>query len=406
MKITCVGGGPTGLYFALLSKLRSPRAEVTVVERNPAGTTHGWGVTWGDELLDDLYACDPVSGDRLRRASLLWGQQMVRIGGRPPVYLGGKYGYSMSRSRMQEILTERAAELGVQLEYGRSVDDDAALDADLVVATDGVGSKLRARHAERFCPTITTGRNRYIWLGTSKVLEAFTFAFERTEAGWVWAYGYPTTGGTSTFVIECAPATWTGLGLDRLEPDTGLRLLESIFDGVLSGHRLLEPYSANGRSPWTHFREIRNATWRAGNLVLAGDAAHTTHFGIGSGTVLALQDAIGLADAMRGVERDNGALELALESYDRRRRAVMGPIQDVAMRSMSWFEDVDKRMDGSPVRVAYSLFDRRGDQAPWRYQLHLATQIEPLRQVRSGLTSARRSVRGIQRSRRARAEAP
>jgi anthraniloyl-CoA monooxygenase len=406
VKITCVGGGPTGLYFALLSKLRSPRAEVTVIERNPAGTTHGWGVTWGDELLDDLYGCDPVSARRLLDASLLWGQQMVRISGRPPVYLGGKYGYSMSRSRMQEILTERADELGVQLVYGQSVDDAAALDADLVVATDGVGSKLRTRHADQFGPTITTGRNRYIWLGTTKVLETFTFAFERTEAGWLWSYGYPTTGGTSTFVIECAPATWTGLGLDRLGPDAALRLLESVFDGVLSGHRLLEPHSATGRSPWVHFREIRNATWRAGNLVLAGDAAHTTHFGIGSGTVLAMQDAIALADTLRSVERDRAALELALESYDRRRRAVMGPIQDMAMRSMSWFEDVDNRMDGDPVRVAYSLFDRRGDQAPWRYQLHLATQIEPLRQVRNGLTSARRSVRGIQRSRRARVDAP
>jgi anthraniloyl-CoA monooxygenase len=406
VKITCVGGGPTGLYFALLSKLRSPRSEVTVIERNPPGTTHGWGVTWGDELLDDLFACDPVSARRLRDASLLWGKQVVRISGRAPVYLGGKYGYSMSRSRMQEILTNRAVELGVQLVHGQSVDDDAALDADFVVASDGVGSRLRTRHAEQFAPTITTGRNRYIWLGTSKVLEAFTFAFERTEAGWVWAYGYPSSGGTSTFVIECAPATWTGLGLDRMQPDAGLRLLESIFEGVLSGHRLLEPQSATGRSPWTHFREIRNTTWRAGNLVLAGDAAHTTHFGIGSGTVLAVQDAIALSEAVHGLGRDRAALELALESYDRRRRAVMGPIQDMAMRSMSWFEDVDNRMDGDPVRVAYSLFDRRGDHAPWRYQLHLATQIEPLRQVRNGLTTARRGVRGIQRSRRARADAP
>ena len=400
MKITCVGGGPTGLYFGLLSKLRSPRCEVTVIERNAPGATHGWGVTWGDELLDDLYACDPVSARRLRAASTLWGKQVVRIGGEEPVHLGGKYGYSMSRSRMQEILVGRATELGVRLVHGQSTDDGAALDADLVVAADGVGSRLRARHADRLRPTITTGRNRYIWLGTSKVLEAFTFAFERTDAGWVWAYGYPSTGGTSTFVIECAPATWTGLGLDRMDPDAGLRLLESVFARVLSGHRLLEPPTTTGRSPWLHFREIRNATWRAGNVVLAGDAAHTTHFGIGSGTVLAVQDAIALADA---VHAPGACLPDALDAYDRRRRAVIGPIQDMAMRSMSWFEDVDKRMDADPVRIAYSLFDRRGDQAPWRYRLHLATQIEPLRQVRSGLTTARRSVRGMQRTRRARA---
>ncbi len=401
MKITCIGGGPTGLYFALLSKLRSPRAEVTVIERNAPGATHGWGVTWGDELLDDLYTCDPVSARRLRGASMLWGKQVVRIDGRPPVHLGGKYGYSMSRSRMQQILTDRASELGVRLEYGQAVDDDAALDADLVVAADGVGSRLRTRHAERFAPTITTGRNRYIWLGTSAVLGAFTFAFERTAAGWVWAYGYPSTGGTSTFVVECTPSTWTGLGLDRMAPEAGLRLLESVFADVLSGHRLLEPPATIGRSPWLHFREIRNASWRHGRVVLAGDAAHTTHFGIGSGTVLAVQDAIALADA---VHAPGVRLPDALDAYDRRRRAAMGPIQDMAMRSMSWFEDVDARLGGDPVRVAYSLFDRRGDQAPWRYQLHLATQIEPLRQVRNGLTSARRSVRGMQRSRRARAD--
>ncbi len=402
MKITCVGGGPTGLYFALLSKLRSPRSEITVIERNAPGATHGWGVTWGDELLDDLYTCDPVSARRLRGASLLWGKQVVRIDGRPPVHLGGKYGYSMSRSRMQQILTDRASELGVRLEYGQAVNDDSALDADLVVAADGVGSRIRAQHVEHFRPTITTGRNRYIWLGTSAVLGAFTFAFERTAAGWLWAYGYPSSGGTSTFVVECAPSTWTGLGLDRTTPDEGLQLLESVFVKVLNGHRLLEPPMAAGRSPWLHFREIRNASWRHGRVVLAGDSAHTTHFGIGSGTVLAVQDAIALADA---VHAPGLPLSEALDIYDRRRRGVMGPIQDMAMRSMSWFEDVDARLDGHPVRVAYSLFDRRGDQPPWRYQLHLATQIEPLRQVRNGLTSARRSVKSVQRSRRARTDA-
>jgi anthraniloyl-CoA monooxygenase len=402
MKITCVGGGPTGLYFALLSKLRSPRSEVTVIERNAPGEIHGWGVTWGDELLDDFYACDPVSARRLRSASLLWGKQVVRIDGRPPVHLGGKYGYSMSRSRMQQILTDRASELGVRLEYGQAVDDDAELDADLVVAADGVGSRLRAQHAEHFAPRITTGRNRYIWLGTSAVLAAFTFTFERTAAGWMWSYGYPSPGGTSTFVIECSPSTWTGLGLDGMSTDASLRLLESVFARVLAGHRLLEPRATAGRSPWVHFREIRNATWRHGHVVLAGDAAHTTHFGIGSGTVLAVQDAIALADA---VFAPGARLSNALDAYDRRRRTVMGPIQDMAMRSMGWFEDVDAHMSGDPVRVAYSLFDRRRDQAPWRYQLHLATQIEPLRQVRNGLTTARRSVRELQRTRRGRADA-
>ena len=286
-------------------------------------------------------------------ASLLWGKQEVRIDGRPPVHLGGKYGYSMSRGRMQQILTDRASELGVRLETGRPSTTTPRVDADLVVAADGVGSRLRARHVERFAPTITTGRNRYIWLGTSAVLGAFTFAFERTDAGWVWAYGYPSTGGTSTFVVECAPSTWTRLGLDRLTPDAGLRLLESVFARVLSGHRLLEPPMTTGRSPWLHFREIRNATWRHGRVVLAGrlGAHHALRHRLGHRARRAGRDR-----ARRRRARPAGAtLPDALDAYDRRRRAVMGPIQDMAMRSMSWFEDVDARMDGDPVRVAYSL---------------------------------------------------
>jgi anthraniloyl-CoA monooxygenase len=403
VRIVCVGAGPAGLYLAVLARLSSSPHEVTVLERNPPGTTQGWGVTWGEEFLDDVYAADPVSGRRLRAAALVWGDQVVRIDGREPVHIGGRYGYCISRSRMIDILAERVIELGGSVEYERAVESAADLDADLVVAADGVASRLRAARSSTFRPTVTTGRNRYIWLGTPKVFDAFTFAFRRTDAGWVWAYGYPSSGETSTFIVECSPETWAGLGLDGPDHDAGLRLSAEIFADVLGGQPLLDMPA--GPSPWLQFREIRNATWRAGNLVLAGDAAHTTHFGIGSGTVLAVQDAIALADAVHGVGRDRADLQRALAAYDRRRRAALGPIQDMAMRSMSWFEDVDKRMDANPVRVAYSLFDRRGDQAPWRYQLHLATQIEPLRQVRNGLTTARRSVRDIQRIRRARADA-
>ena len=154
-----------------------------------------------------------------------------------------------------------------------------------------------------------------------------------------------------------------------------------------------------GRSPWLHFREIRNASWRHGRVVLAGDAAHTTHFGIGSGTVLAVQDAIALADALSGVSAKGVGLDIALDAYDRRRRAALTPIQGAAMRSMRWFEEVDRHLAADPVRVAWSLFDRRGDQAPWRYQAHLATQVEPLRRARRRITTARRIVREHQRER-------
>ncbi len=390
MRIACVGGGPAGLYLALLARLGSARHEVTVIERNPPGTAQGWGVTWGEEFLDDVYAADPVSGRRLRAVAKVWGDQVVRVGGQEPVHIGGRYGYCVDRSRMIDVLTTRVLELGGRVEYERAVEDPAELDADLVVAADGIGSRLRATRAETFRPTVTTGRNQYVWLGTPKVFDAFTFAFERTDAGWIWAYGYPSSGATSTFIVECAPSTWAGLGLAS---EDGLRRVAEIFADVLSGEPLLGPAS------WLRFKEIRNATWRAGNLVLAGDAAHTTHFGIGSGTVLAVQDAIALADALSGVSTKGVGLDIALAAYDRRRRAALTPIQGAAMRSMRWFEDVDRHLTADAVRVAWSLFDRRGDQAPWRYQLHLATQVEPLRQARRRITTARRTVRERMRER-------
>jgi 2-polyprenyl-6-methoxyphenol hydroxylase-like FAD-dependent oxidoreductase len=363
---------------------------VTVLERNPPGTAQGWGVTWGEEFLDDVYAADPVSGRRLRAAARVWGDQVVRVGGQEQVYIGGRYGYCVDRSRMIDVLTERVLEVGGRVEYERTVSDPAEVDADLVVAADGVGSRLRATQAQTFRPAVTTGRNQYAWLGTPKVFDAFTFAFERTDAGWVCAYGYPSSGATSTFIVECAPATWEALGLGS---EAGLQVAADIFSDVLSGEPLLGPAS------WLRFKEMRNATWRAGNLVLAGDAAHTTHFGIGSGTVLAVQDAIALADALSGVSTKGVGLDVALDAYDRRRRAALSPIQGAAMRSMRWFEDVDRNLDADAVRVAWSLFDRRGDQAPWRYQLHLATQVEPLRRARRRITTARRTVRERMRER-------
>lgn len=390
MRIACVGGGPAGLYLALLVRRAPARHEVTVIERNPPGTAQGWGVTWGEEFLDDVYAADPVSGRRLRAVARVWGDQVVRIGGQEPVHIGGRYGYCVDRSRMIDVLTDRVLEVGGRIEYERTVADPAELDADLVVAADGVNSRLRTNQPAAFHPTVTTGRNNYVWLGTPKVFDAFTFAFQRTDAGWIWAYGYPSSGATSTFVVECAPSTWDGLDLGA---DDGLQCLAEIFGDVLSGEPLLGPAS------WLRFKEIRNATWRAGNLVLAGDAAHTTHFGIGSGTVLAVQDAIALADALSGVSRTGVGLDLALDAYDRRRRAALAPIQAAAMRSMRWFEDVDRHLTADAVRVAWSLFDRRGDQAPWRYQLHVATQVESLRRARRRITTARRTVREKMRER-------
>jgi 2-polyprenyl-6-methoxyphenol hydroxylase-like FAD-dependent oxidoreductase len=397
VKIVCVGGGPAGLYFAALAKLRSTGADVTVVERNRPDVTHSWGVTFGEDFLDDLHRNDPPSACSVRAAALLWSEQVVRVGGHRPVHLGGKYGYSIGRGRLLDILTRRCRELGVRFEFGHEVGSADEVDADLVVAADGVGSRLRTEHAEHFGTTFDQGRNRYIWLGTSRLSPVFTFAFEPTPAGWVWFYAYPSTSGASTCIVECAPHTWAGLGLDRLPPSEGLRVLEQLFAGPLECHRLLEPPTGLGPAPWRQFREVRNTTWRRGNVALVGDAAHTTHFGIGSGTVLAVQDAIALAEALR----DGEDVRTALSIYDDRRRPLLGPIQDMAARNMRWFENVDEEIAGGvdldAVRFAYSLLDRRGDQAPWRYKLHQATQIDGVRRARSTVTSARRSLRSLRR---------
>lgn len=402
MKIVCAGGGPAGLYAAILAKLRSSGHEVSVIERSPYATTQGWGVTFADGFLDDLYRCDPVSARELRAASLLWQDQVVRIGDARPVHLGGRYGFSIGRTRMLEILTRRARELGVGVRFEESVEPDALPDADLVVVADGVGSRLRAAHAGYFGTSAVPGRNRYVWLGSTKEFDVFTFAFERTPAGWVWFFGYPSSGEASTCIVECSPRTWQGLGLDTLLPREGVDLLERLFARHLEGHRLLDPVGGYGDDPWRIFRHVRNRTWVRSapgepHLALVGDAARTAHFSIGAGTVLAVGDSIALA---KRLPTTAASLPAALADYDQARRAQVAPLQETAVTSMTWFEDIDRHLDQDPVKAAYALVDRRGDQASWRYQLHLATQVGGVRQVRRRLTSARRTVRARLRGER------
>ncbi|RZT85409.1 2-polyprenyl-6-methoxyphenol hydroxylase-like FAD-dependent oxidoreductase [Pseudonocardia sediminis] len=411
MKIVCVGGGPSGLYFSILARLRSGgRDEVTVLERNGFGTAQGFAVTLGEDILDGLFRTDPVGAHAVRAAAHVWGEQVVEVGP-SPVHLGGRYGYSIGRARLLEVLTERARQVGVDVRFETELTDDPAVDpltadADLVVAADGINSPIRNRHTDHFGTDVSHGTNRYVWFGTSKAFTAFTFAFEPTEAGWIWFHAYPAADCVSTCIVECSPQTWTGLGLDRMDPDEAMQMLERRFARALDGHTLIAP-PGMGASPWLRFREVRNSTWRRDNVVLMGDAAHTTHFAIGSGTVLAVADSIGLADALYGDGADVPAaadLPSALAAYDARRRAVMRPIQDMARRSMEWFEDIDARLEDDPVRFAWSLLDRRGDQGPLHYQLHRATQIEPVRQVRRRLTSARRYRRALSRGEITRAQ--
>ncbi|MDQ3904987.1 MAG: FAD-binding monooxygenase, partial [Actinomycetota bacterium] len=222
MKIVCVGGGPAGLYFSISAKLRNPAHDITVIERNPAGVTYGWGVTFSDPLLDSLYHNDPVSARKIFESPASWHNQEVCVGTQR-AHLGG-YGYAIGRKHLLDILVDRAAELGVDIQFEREVNDLSEVsDANLVVACDGVNSRIRRFYRQHFQTDAVVGRNKYLWLGTHRIFQSFMFAFEETPAGWIWFYSYPYNAGTTTFIVECSPETWTGLGFDRLSPDDSLK---------------------------------------------------------------------------------------------------------------------------------------------------------------------------------------
>ncbi|MET0189314.1 MAG: FAD-dependent monooxygenase, partial [Pseudonocardia sediminis] len=359
MKIVCVGGGPSGLYFSILARLRSGgRDEVTVLERNGFGTAQGFAVTLGEDILDGLFRTDPVGAHAVRAAAHVWGEQVVEVGP-SPVHLGGRYGYSIGRARLLEVLTERARQVGVDVRFETELTDDPAVDpltadADLVVAADGINSPIRNRHTDHFGTDVSHGTNRYVWFGTSKAFTAFTFAFEPTEAGWIWFHAYPAADCVSTCIVECSPRTWTGLGLDTMDPDEAMRMLERRFARALDGHTLIAP-PGMGASPWLRFREVRNSTWRRDNVVLMGDAAHTTHFAIGSGTKLALEDAIKLAEVLN---RPGLTREAALAEYQAERNLEVLKLQNSARNSTEWFETLDRYLHFEPIQFAYSLLTR------------------------------------------------
>ena len=355
MRIACVGGGPAGLYLAILLKGRDPGHEITVLERNPAGVTYGWGVVFWDDLLEGLAANDPPTAATIAGEAFRWTGQRILVDGQPEAGLDG-YGFSMRRQRLLDILTSRALELGVEVRFEAEVEDPAQLEGhDLVVAADGVNSRLRRAHPGSFGTRIDTGRNRYMWLGTTKVFDAFTFAFVRTPAGWIWCHAYGFDATASTFIVECSPETWAGLGFGQLGLKDSIARLEELFAPQLDGHRLVAQGPDRERAPWLSFRTVTNERWRSGNLVLAGDAAHTTHFTIGSGTKLAVEDAIGLAAAL-GAGDDLGT---TLAAYEHDRKVALLLLQREARNSAGWFEHLPRYIDRGAPQFAALLQHRR-----------------------------------------------
>jgi anthraniloyl-CoA monooxygenase len=398
VRIVCAGGGPAGLYLAILLKLRDQDHDVTVMERNPAGRTYGWGVVFWDDLLEALRDSDPVTADHLGRHAFRWVDQVVHVQGRQAAHLGG-YGFSMRRRQLLDLLARRAVDLGVRVEFEREVEDPAQLaGADVIVACDGVNSRLRRRHQDRLKTEVVVGRNRYVWLGTSKVFDAFTFAFVETDAGWIWFHAYGFADDRSTFIVECAPETWLGLGLDRLGAEASLRLLERVFEPQLDGHRLLGTPRDDGRLPWLQFRSVSNQRWHHGNIVLAGDAAHTTHFTIGSGTKLAMEDAIALARNLH----EHADVQLALEAYGKERQTALLLPQREARLSAQWFEQIPRYIGLDAPQFAALLRQRRSSllaRVPPRgyYTLYRATEEIGLWRRIWELVGARRRDRYVRR---------
>jgi anthraniloyl-CoA monooxygenase len=388
MKIVCVGGGPAGLYFACLMKLHGRHHDITILERHSARRVLGTGIVLWDDMLDELMRNDGDSGRAICSNATVWHDQMVLVKNQG-IHLGG-YGFGIDRSLLLEILARRAASLGVKIQFGYDVSDPAEFhEADLIVACDGINSRIRERYRQQFQTRFSLGGNRYVWLSTPRVLSSFTFAFERTTAGWIWFHAYPFNSYSSTVIVECSEMTWRALGFDTITLDKCLRILEGIFTRHLDGASLMGRREVTTQDHWSRFKCVTNGAWSHRNIVLMGDSAHSTHFTIGSGTRLAFGDAIALAVALR----ESSDLSEALENYENVRRAALLPWQTDAMSSMLWFERVEDHIECDPMRFAFALASRRGEPPAWRYLVHVATQIPILGSARRGYALAKERIR-------------
>ena len=354
MRIACIGGGPAGLYFSILMKLQDPAHDITVIERNRPYDTFGWGVVFSDETLRNLKGGDPVSEASISDGFAHWDDIEVHFKGH--VVRSGGHGFcGIERKMLLNILQSRAEALDVQLVFEQEVTDPAAYaDADLVIASDGINSRIRSLHAGHFQPSIELRRNKFVWLGTHKLFEAFTFIFVESEWGWFQAHAYRFNDTTSTFIVETREETWQAAGLAEADTAGAIAFCERLFEPWLDANPLLSNARHLTGSPWISFPTVTNQHWTHGNIVLMGDAAHSAHFSIGSGTKLALEDAIALARVLRS-DMD---LPAALAAYEAERRIDVLRIQSAARNSTEWFENVPRYAGLAPPQFAYSLLTR------------------------------------------------
>ena len=352
MRIGILGGGPAGLYFALLMKKADPRHEIRVIERNPPDATFGWGVVFSEETLGALRDADYESYVRITDTFAKWNAIDVRY--RDQTIRSRGHAFSgIARKELLRILQERCRQLGVRLEFHRELADLAAFDDDdLVVAADGVNSLARRLLEPRFEPSLDLHSTKYAWFGADLAVDAFTFIFRDTEHGLFQVHAYPFDAHTSTFIVEAHESTWRRAGLDQMPEEESLRFCEQLFRPELGDHKLL-----SNRSIWFSFVTLRNRNWHHGKVVLLGDSAHTAHFTIGSGTKLAMEDAISLATAFL---RHPADLEAALTWYELDRQPVIERFQEAARESATYFESVSRYSGFEPIQFAFNLLTRSG----------------------------------------------
>ena len=368
MNIVCIGGGPAGLYFALLMKQQDAAHDITVIERNRPYDTFGWGVVFSDQTLGNLAAADEPTARTILQSFNHWDDIDVHFKGRT-ITSGGHGFCGIGRKRLLNILQARCEELGVRLVFETTVGDDQAVaeryDADLVIACDGLNSAVRTRHAASYRPDIEARHCRFVWLGTRKKFDAFTFAFEETPFGWFQAHCYQYDGDTSTFIVETPEAVWKKAGLDTMSQQESIAFCEQVFARYLDGHALMSNAGhLRGAAMWIKFPRIVCGRWVHWNtigdhrvpVVLMGDAAHTAHFSIGSGTKLALEDAIELARCF--AERGADGIEAVLAAYQEARAVEVLKLQSAARNSMEWFENVERYTAMEAEQFAYSMLTR------------------------------------------------